>query len=217
MFNLRTTFAAIFLATFLVGCKLEVQSDMKVSQLDDPKVDYVSGNIFVEVAGCSDYEDSRRPSDSLLKVQQAMPTVFEGATYVECFRKQFESYAHFDLSLAIYRGGEDEHFSEKHINVISNEQALLFMMVPETILNSLEDIKRRSYGMDDFEVSASFNLLNDTEDEIDITAVASYVDGKPVIYEPYTIPAGKSVSIVLSDVSVSIAMSANSTPVIIRQ
>ncbi len=68
----------------------------------------VKGNIDIEVSSCNDYEDSRKESKNLIELKQKVPTIFKNAEYVECYRKKFDSYAHFTIPVAVQ--GEISHF-----------------------------------------------------------------------------------------------------------
>ncbi|WP_422121378.1 DUF7424 family protein [Pasteurella multocida] len=50
-----------------------------------------SGILNVEIATCSSHEDSRKPSDALIQIQQKIPNVFDNAVYKECYQKNFNS------------------------------------------------------------------------------------------------------------------------------
>ncbi|WP_157471905.1 DUF7424 family protein [Desulfuromonas sp. DDH964] len=75
----------------LSGCKATVETEVSLKDILESKTKTITGDLFVEVAGCNDYKDSRQPSSSLVKVQQTIPSIFPDAKYVECFRKEFDS------------------------------------------------------------------------------------------------------------------------------
>lgn len=85
----------------LVGCKATVETEVGLKDILESKTKTIDGNLYVEVTGCNSYEDSRKPSDSVIEAQQTIPRIFEDAEYIECFSKQFDSFAHFNIPVVL--------------------------------------------------------------------------------------------------------------------
>lgn len=196
--------AAVVLA--LAGCKTTVNSEIAVSELKGGQSKELPGDLYVEVAGCSDFEDSRKPSKTLLDVQQKVPGVFPTAVFKECFTQKMNSYAHFSMPLFLDLDKDGKLGSEKTINVLSNDTALLGLSVPAGIQKQIAKAKDGPIGSN-LKLTVAMKVTNDTKEEFRFSVGSAYIDDTPVIDTVLSAPPGASFVVRLSDVAVDAAVS----------
>jgi hypothetical protein len=177
---------------------------VNLSDLQNPTKKQISGDLYIQVASCSDFSDSRKVSDSVIKSKQTIPSIFKDAQYVECFQKEFISYSHFTVPILL--STKNTITSNDYIHIISNKDNLLSVGVPPSIKQNLDRIKANSFGMTDIDLSVSINFKNDTNKKLIFNAIASYVGNEPSIYNNYFVEPNHEFSIKLSDVSVDNAL-----------
>lgn len=209
--------SVLFFALALTGCKVTVDTVVSLKELLHGKNAFISGDLYVEVASCNNYEDSRKPSSSVLKSQKIIPRVFSDSKYVECFSKNMNSYAHFQVPIAIDRKNDGKLASSRHLNIISSGKQLLFVGVPKSIKTNLDQIKKESFGMNSFDLNVQLTVKNDTGREIPFHVLSSYVDNQPHIYGKLVSKVNSSFNIRLSDVSVSKALNEQVAIVLLEQ
>jgi len=200
----------------LSGCNATVETEVKLSELLDAKGKMLAGSLYVEVAGCNSYEDSRQPSEMVLDAQKMIPQVFGDAKYVECFTKQFDSYAHFSVPIALDKTADGKIASDDHINLVSNEQELLSVLIPEQIKKNIKSVEQSTFAGSGFDIEVNLKLKNDTGKDFTYQVISAYVEGQPHINNPLTAPKGSVWTIKLSDVSVSTALERQSAQVLVR-
>ena len=207
---------ALLLLVGLSGCKAKIEKDLKVSDLISADAKQTTANLYVEVAGCDDYEDSRRPSDSVVKAKQSIPQIFSEARYVECFNIRFDSFAHFTIPMMLQKEGNVKAPSDRYVSIISSDSILVSFSVPAVIRDNIARAEQESFGTSSLEFEVSLNLINDTTKELPLQTSAVFVDGKPQLLSPLTLRAGQKANIVLSDVAVSVAMNGGSALALAR-
>lgn len=192
-------------ALALVGCKATVETAVNLSDLLEGPSKALPGMVYVEVAGCNDYQDSRKPSTSLIESQKQIPHVFPDAEYVECFRQQMDSFASFKLPIYLDKDVDGKPASEQHINLASNDGVLLSVVVPKLIQDKLAESRKSMMGSS-LDMNVAIKIKNDTGKEFAFAAVSAFVDGAPIVYSSMT--GGKDAEFVvnLSDVSVQAAV-----------
>ncbi len=200
----------LLLATAVSGCKLTVEIPIKLTDLLTRKNKALIGDLYVEVSSCSDYEDSRNPSKALIEVANTIPKVFKGAEYVECFRKNFDSLAHFKIPLDFRRDSLNLEKSS-NINIIFSEEKVLDVGLPKSLRDNIEAMKKES--LRSFDLKFNINLENDTDESLILLGLAAYFNEKPITLERLLGSPGKPIFITLSDVSVSRAMARGSVTV----
>jgi len=200
--------STIIVATIiLTGCKVTVSTEVSLKDILYGETRTITGDLHVEVAGCSSHEDSRKPSASIQKAQQTIPSIFADAEYLECFSQGFKSFAHFKVPFFLDKDKDGKLASEKHINILSNKDTLLWVGIPTAIKENLERARSNSYGSNALDLSINIKVNNDTGKDFPFAVVASYVDGKPYVFGNLTSTKGKGPFVVtLSDVSVSDAL-----------
>lgn len=210
----RMRIAALAAAVLaLAGCKTTVNSEIAVSELQGGQSKELPGDLYVEVASCNDFEDSCKPSKTLLDVQQKIPGVFPTAVYKECFRQKMDSYAHFSMPLFLDLDKDGKLGSEQTINVISNDTAMLGLAVPDALQKQIASAKKDALGS--LDLSVLVKVTNDTKEEFRFVVGAAYIDDHPVTDRVLVAPAGASFVVRLSDVAVDAAV-AGQNPAVLK-
>ncbi|MDQ7734659.1 hypothetical protein QT231_18270 [Halomonas sp. SpR1] len=199
--------AIAFTGLALAGCKTELNADIPLSALLDSEVASVPGTVRLEVLNCNDYEDSRQPSDSLVKAQEILPTIFPGAEFTECYSQNMNSWAEFNIDLPIDRDDNSEAFaSDDSFNITTTENLPLGVAAPPALLNRMEKARESEMMMPDFEYGISFNVINDTDDVFPVTVLSAWADDIPLTLQGLNIPAGEQFTLRLSDVVIDRAI-----------
>lgn len=199
------TLVVIGACLLIVGCKTTVETEVTISDLLSSPTKQIAGALIVEVPACQDYQDSRNPSNTLLEVQKMVPTIFKDATFKECYRQQFNSFARFELPLVLDKDKDGKLASEEHINILSNESNLLAVSVPERIKAGLENAAKRGPGSA-LDMRLAVKVTNDTGEDFNFSVISAFVDEEPYVFGNLTSKAGKSFTVSLSDVSVQSAL-----------
>lgn len=191
-----------------LGCKAEIQTTLNVSNIKQCSIPQkIQADLFVEIAACNDFEDSRKPSSSLVEVQQKMPFVFPGAEYVECFTRKMDTYAHFTIEAAVVKeaaikGSSDKDFGK--IAIVNNNEGFTFLHIPRSIYQKMEQLNDSSFVTMEYEVL--INLVNDTKENFKFTVFDMYVNGNPVQIETFELRGGGKITLKPSNVSVDSAL-----------
>jgi hypothetical protein len=209
---------SLVIITFLAlsGCKATVETEVSLKDILESKTKTIAGDIFVEVAGCNDYDDSRQPSSFLVEVQNTIPSIFADAEYVECFSKGFDSYAHFAIPVVLDKDNDGKLASESYLNIISNADSLLMVGIPQRIKSNMDRVKNNSFGMSEFDLKVNIRVNNDTGKEFPFKVISAYVDNQPYVYGDLTSKGNGYFNVTLSDVSVSSALENGAAMVLIR-
>ena len=189
---------------FLSGCQSLIETNVNLSDLQGKSNKNINGDLYIQVAGCNHYSDSRRLSDSVIKSQQTIPYIFKDAQYKECFTKDFISYAHFSLPMILNHS--DNLVSNDYINIMSNKNSMLSVGVPPTIKQKMDSVKQESFGMNDFELKVQINVKNDLTKKVEFNAISSYIGITPAIYNSFYVDPNTEFTVRLSDVSVDYAL-----------
>ena len=202
----------IIFMVILSGCQTLVETNIKLSELQTLKSNkVVNSDLYVQVAACNDFQDSRKESSSVVQSKQTIPSIFEDAKYVECFMKEFESYTHFTIPTVLTNG---QVLDANYINILSNQKHLLSVGIPSSIKSSIERVKSNSYGMTALDLNIQISLENDTQTTVEFRALSAYVNGSPSIYDKASVESSKSVKVVLSDVSTDNALENGSSHIL---
>lgn len=199
----------------LAGCKTEFTAEVLMSQLQNPEVTEIPGTVRLEVMTCDHYEDSRKPSDSLVKAQEMMPRIFPAAEFQECYSQGMDSWAAFSLPLPIDRDGNPEQFaSEDAFNLTTTDSLPLGVAVPPAVLDRLEEAQSATM-MGDLEYGITLDVVNDTGEPLPVTVLAAWVSDQPATLQPMEVPAGESFSLRFSDVLIDRAVKTGEASVLI--
>ena len=200
---IKTILISLIILIF-TGCQGLIETNVNLSDLQSQTKKQISGDLYVQVAGCSDFSDSRKLSDSVIKSKQTIPSIFKDAKYVECFQKEFTSYSHFQIPILLTH--QAKLISNDYIQIISNKDNLLSVGVPPTIKQNIDRVKANSYGMNDMQLSVTINVTNDTNKRLTFNGIASYIGETPSIYDKFFSEPNNTFSVKLSDVSVDNAL-----------
>ena len=197
---------AVALATvFIGGCKMTVETPVNLSDLLSGPTKTLPSALYVEVAACADYQDSRKPSSSLVDIQKEIPGIFQDAEFVECFRKEMNSFASFSVPVYLDKDKDGKPASTNHINLGSNDTVLLAVVVPEAIQKKMEAAKKKMMGTS-LDMRVDIKIKNDTGKDFKFDATSAFVDESPIIYSGMTAPKDAEFVVRLSDVSVQAAI-----------
>jgi hypothetical protein len=203
---MKSVLSLIVATILLTGCKATVSTEVSLKDLLEGESKAIAGDLHVEVAACNSYEDSRKPSSSIVKAQQTIPSIFADAEYIECFSREFNSFAHFKVPFFLDKDKDGKLASEKHINIISNGNKFLFVGVPTLIKENMERVRSNSYGVNALDLNINIKVNNDTGKDFPFRVYASYIDGQPYVSNDLTSKGDSAFIVTLSDVSVSRAL-----------
>jgi hypothetical protein len=198
------SFALVLTATGLAACKTTIETQVNLSDIlgTDPRT--LVGDLYFEVSACDNYEDSRKPSDSLLRAQDEVPVVFPDAKYVECFTQRFDSFAHFKTEVALVK--DAQALVPDRINLVAiNPDALLALGIPEGMRNRLN--RMREDNLTSLELETIIHVKNDTGQDFPFRVLAAYINDEPAVYGIMTSkPDREKFTLKLSDVSIDAAL-----------
>lgn len=200
---------------FISGCNGLIETEVKLSQLQSKENLNINGDLYIEVAGCSYFSDSRRESDSVRESKMTIPSIFKDAQYVECFQKEFQSYTHFTIPMIISK--ENSMVLNDYIHIISNGKNLLDVGVPTSIKRNMDRAKENSFGMTDINLNVQIKFINDTNKDLPFKVVSAYLDNKPYIYGELSSNKQSEFWIRLSDVSVDNALNNQFSSVLLKK
>jgi len=203
---MKSVLSLVVATILLTGCKATVSTEVSLKDILDGESKAIAGDLHVEVAACSSHEDSRKPSNSLVKAQKTIPSIFADAEYIECFSQGFDSFAYFQVPFFLDKDKDGKLASEKHINIISNEDTLLWVGIPTSIKENMERVRSNSYGVNALDLNINIKVNNDTGKDFPFTVYAAYIDGAPYVLNDLTAKGDGAFIVTLSDVSVSHAL-----------
>lgn len=186
-------------ALALSACKTEIEKEVSLNVLLNDPVKVETGILNVEISSCSSHEDSRKPSDALIKVQQKIPNVFSQAVYKECYKKKFNSFASFEIPIAVGKLGDNPKL-EHDINIYSYKNRYLNVRTSEKLAKNIREFVKKEY-VSNLQLSLLLNVKNDTDKDLDVTFVSAYVKDSPVDLFNKTFKKGESINLKLSNSS----------------
>jgi len=196
--------AVVFL---LSGCKAIIELVIDLTDLTTSKTKQLTADMYAEVTGCNDYEDSRKPSNSVIEAKKTIPDIFQGAQYVECFKKRFESFVHFKIPVILDKDKDGKPAKDGIVNIYSNDSILLGLGFPKQIDQKLEQIKKKSFGIGGIDdLIVKIKIKNNTGTDFPFRVISSYIDDEPYVYGEMNSPKGSSFTVKLSDVTVDQAL-----------
>lgn len=200
----------------LVGCKTEFAAEIPLSTLQDSSIAAIPALARLEVLSCDHYEDSRQPSDALVKAQEMMPRIFPSAEFSECYQQGMDSWAEFHIALPIDRDNDPETFaSEDAFNLTTTEDLPLGLAVPPALLQRLEEAQRANVMMGTPEYAISLKVVNDTDDVFSPTVLAAWANDHPLTLQGVDLSPGEEMLFTLSDVLIDRAMKNGEASVLI--
>jgi hypothetical protein len=195
----------LLLVSLLVGCKAEVETTIAFSEIASGATKTTTGDIYVEITACGDHDDTRKPSESLLQAKSKIPSIFEGAQYIECFNKKLDTFAHFKIPISIDGNNNGKLESDNSLTLLT-EKGVLYVAVPSVLAKRIKDAKNDPEGGGLTDISIQINMNNDTKDGIIFKAFSSYIDGRPYVYSTLCAHANDTFVVRISNVSVDEAL-----------
>lgn len=197
------------LPLMLVGCKVQLSTDVPISKLSEKGLRKIDANLFAEVPACSSFEDSRQPSNSVIRAQTEIPKIFDGAKYIECFTQKMNSFAHFVIPVDVGAITDESEFNARTIKIFSepSSDTKLALHVPKEVKERLLNYNNSNVaGFIPEQTYISFNLINDTDKVFSFYADSAFVNGNPVSYSNFDIKNDGRVEVRLSNVQSAQAM-----------
>ncbi|MBS9423490.1 hypothetical protein EAE90_07130 [Photorhabdus caribbeanensis] len=187
------------MAFALAGCKTELSTSVSVNQLLSEQVKTVTSDLLVEVSACGDYKDSRQPSKSLLDAQEKVPTIFANAEYVECFRQNMDSFAHFKVPVSV----GNSSVTGKGIHLYGSGADILVISVPKEMKKKINQVDSSMAS----KTKISINIKNDTDKVLKMTGLSAFLNDKePMVISNFSLKVGSEIKLTLSNVSVASAL-----------
>lgn len=197
---MKKLFVLTLCAIAVTGCKTEIEKDVSLNTLLNEPIKTETALLNVEVSACGAREDSRKPSDSLIKIQQKIPAVFTQAKYKECYQQNMNSYASFEIPIGIGVAPETGEIKDE-ITIYSVGDRKLNVRTDQKLAKRIRDFVKSEY-ISSLEMIVSLNVINDTQQEQSFTVLSSYIEGMPVSYFPnFPLKKGEKINIRLSNVA----------------
>lgn len=208
----------LLVALVFTGCKTEVAAEVKLSQLLDEKNYSQNADLYLEIPACSSYEDSRQPSSSLREAAELMPQVFSDAKLIDCFTRNFDSFAHFQIPIHILPEGEGSAVQDRNIQIIkrSSDNLLLGVQLPAGTKERMDRVRSQSMGATDMNLIFKIVVNNDINEAYEFVAGATYLNTTPVIFGDYTLRAGGSMTVMPADVVIDRALLGHAVDILFK-
>lgn len=188
----------------LLGCKTEIEKEISLNQLLTQPIKTETALLNVEIVSCHSHEDSRLESNDLIKIKQKIPTVFKNANFKECYSKRSQSFASFEIPVAV--GHIEENNTPKEILDITiysiGNRYLNIKSSPDLAKNIRHFLKTEFIPKFDFNIV--LNVKNDTEIDHKFNLYSAYLDDSPVDILPINLKKGDGIKIKLSNASADI-------------
>lgn len=183
----------------LTACKTEIEKDISLQKLFTQPVQEETALLNVEIFSCNNREDSRLESDDLIKIKSKIPTVFKNAKYKECYSKRANSFAIFEIPVAV--GKEDETKKiENDIAIISNDKFPMRIRSSGELSKNIRNFLKSEF-IPNFDFNITLNVINDTDKEQNFNVYSAYIDDSPVSIAPIDLKKGEKLKIRLSNAS----------------
>lgn len=183
----------------LTACKTEIEKDVSLKQLLNEPIKTETALLNVEISSCNNHEDSRKPSDSLIDIQQKIPTIFHGAKYKECYSKKYESFASFEIPVG-FGVVNDKAELKDEINIYSYKKGYLNISTTPELAKKIRNALNKSY-VSNLQFNVILNIKNDTDKEQTFNIYSAYLDNSPINFGQYTHKQGQTMAIKLSNAS----------------
>lgn len=216
---MKKIFMVAVISSLLVGCKVDFSTKVNTDDLLSEDVKVMKGEINFEVSSCSDYEDSRLESKSLIDIKNKIPTVFNNAEYKGCFSKRMDSYATFSVPVSVGMIKSENQKISTDFMVYSNNSSLMSIAITNEARNKIKKAEKDIMGSLDFNISLT---LSKGKQSFPVgLLVGNYVTtsklkNEPVAVMDFDINKLKEVNIKLSNVATDYLMKYGSYSVIIR-
>ncbi|MFD1805791.1 hypothetical protein ACFSAV_05275 [Pasteurella oralis] len=196
---MKKLFLLICLVLSLTACKTEIEKEVSLKSILNEPINTEIAVLNVQIASCHSHEDSRKPSKDLMKTQQKIPTVFTKAKYKECFSKQFDSFASFEIPIDIGRLKNESDF-QNDVSIYSYKNRQLNVRTSPQLAQNI-----RRFVKNEFINNLDFNMLitlkNDTKESHSFNVYSAYIDDEPIAIDQLTLDPNTEIKIRLSNTS----------------
>ncbi|MCP9268660.1 hypothetical protein M5U04_11280 [Xenorhabdus sp. XENO-1] len=202
-------------ALILSGCKVDIETKVNTDDLTSVEHKMVRGDIDIEVSSCNDYEDSRKESKNLIELKQKVPTIFHNSEYVECYRKKFDSYAHFTIPIEIGLYTGDGQLDGANIYIYSHEDIYAGVMINSHVLDKIKKAKKDIGKLD---IRMSVTLEKGSKPLPTLVSLGTYMTSSKIKDYPIVasrVALSKEMKFRLSDVSNSSLSDGQFVPVLV--
>lgn len=207
---MRKGFFVLPLALLLAGCKVDIDTEIPISKVLSDGLHEAKSSLSVEVASCTSYEDSRKPSSTLLEAQKTVAAMFTGSEYKECFTQKFKSYATFDLPIVYGAYADGAVKDDGKIHILSKEAKHIYLDISPKLKKKVSDIQNNKYSIAAFnasDLSIYIKFINDQSNTISADIISSFAGNIPILFLPkYPIKKGDYLELRLSDVTTQLAL-----------
>ncbi len=198
----------LFAVVALTGCKTELMAEVNLSDLLAHESKVVTSTLKVAVASCKKADDASDGQYSLNGVKQKVALNIPGSEFVRCSAEKIHSVAEFTAPVVLNAVADKQAFS-----IVQAEDMGMKLMVGASpaLRKQIAEEKRHS-GMSHAQVNVTIKINNNIGKDFKIKPVAAWADDLPVVTTlsaPATLKKGKSVTLRLSDVSVSSVLQEN--------
>ncbi|MEX1216784.1 hypothetical protein [Saccharospirillum sp.] len=194
-----------------------MSTQVKLSQLLDDETHSQKADLLLEIPACSSYEDSREPSSSLIEAEEMVPDVFADAVLIDCFSKEFDSYAHFEIPIHIVVAGKQTEAQSRNLQIIKDERRLLGINLPDGTQDRMNRVRDRTMGATSMDLTVIIKVENDMESDWTFTALSTYIDDTPAMLGQYTVKIDSTMSVRPSDVTIDLALSGEAVGVLYNE
>lgn len=204
------------LALLLAGCKVDIDTEIPIAKVLSDGLHETKSVLSVEVASCTSYEDSRKPSNTLLEAQKTVASLFTGSQYKECFTKKFKSFATFDLPIVYGSPANGVVKDDGKIHILSTEGKHIYLDISPSLKKKINDIQDNKYSVATFnasDVSIYIKFINDQSNTISADIISAFAGNIPILFLPkYPIKKGDYLELRLSDVTTQLALWKDKAP-----
>lgn len=209
-------YVMVAMATLLLsGCKVDIKTSVNSDDLLVTDHKTVMADLNFEVASCSSSEDSRQESDELIKIKAKVPSIFHDAQYVECYRKSFDSFAHFKIPVSVGARLKDAPF-KGDLYLYSDKNTIAGMGAKRELISR---IKTAEADMPD---KLNFNITVEVKKGSQplpstVTVLGAYVQkDTPALLGNVDFSKNDDLAFRLSDVSVDALMEYGAVPFLVK-
>ncbi|MEB3503751.1 hypothetical protein RFF20_01320 [Pasteurella multocida] len=109
-----------------------------------------------------------------------MTNVFDNAVYKKCYQKNFNSFASFEIAIAV--GKLDDSSKIKHnVNIYSYKNHCLNLQTSDKSAKNTRDFVDKEYIFD-LVLNLTHKINNDTKQALDVTFLSAYVNVSLILH-----------------------------------
>lgn len=189
-----------FAALALAGCKTEIEKEISLNKILTQPLQAETALLNVEIMSCHNREDSRLESDDLIKIKSKIPSVFKEAKYKECYSKRANSFAVFEIPVAVGVVDDNTKVEEHDIAIYSYKNRPLNIRTTKEFSENVRNFLKSEF-IPNFNFNVTLNVKNDTEQDHKFNLYSAYVNDMPVSVATVPFKKGEEFKIQLSNSS----------------